>query len=176
MCHYPPPQRAGDGREDKVGLTQVTLPSKCLLCNGEPHSLIRTKAKARPHSPSPGCVVIDGKGAVEVGGMSSEATPASANPVEGRAALTLPEASSLKMQTLNGSECICTVCCLVTNSCPTLLKPCGLQPTRLLFPWGFPGKHTGVGCHFLLQGSSLPPGGRTCVSCIVCIRRRILDR
>ena len=25
-------------------------------------------------------------------------------------------------------------------------------PTRLLYPWNFPGKSTGVGCHFLLQG------------------------
>ena len=25
------------------------------------------------------------------------------------------------------------------------------QPTRLLRPWDFPGKNTGVGCHFLLQ-------------------------
>ena len=25
--------------------------------------------------------------------------------------------------------------------------PHGLQPTRLLCPWGFPGKSTGVGCH-----------------------------
>ena len=28
----------------------------------------------------------------------------------------------------------------------------GLQPTRLLSPWNSPGKNTGVGCHFLLQG------------------------
>jgi len=27
----------------------------------------------------------------------------------------------------------------------------GLQPTRLLHPWDFPGKSTGVGCHFFLQ-------------------------
>ena len=27
----------------------------------------------------------------------------------------------------------------------------GLQPTRLLRPWGFPGKSTGVGCHHLLR-------------------------
>ena len=27
----------------------------------------------------------------------------------------------------------------------------GLQPTRLLHPWDFPGKSTGVGCHSLLQ-------------------------
>ena len=28
--------------------------------------------------------------------------------------------------------------------------PHGLQPTRLLCPWDFPGKSTGVGCHCLL--------------------------
>ena len=28
----------------------------------------------------------------------------------------------------------------------------GLQPTRLLCPWDFPGKTTGVGCRFPLQG------------------------
>ena len=32
------------------------------------------------------------------------------------------------------------------------LWPHGLQPTRLLCPWGSPDKNTGVGCHFLLQG------------------------
>ena len=29
--------------------------------------------------------------------------------------------------------------------------PHGLQPTRLLRPWDFPGKSTGVGCHCLLH-------------------------
>ena len=29
-------------------------------------------------------------------------------------------------------------------------QPHGLQPTRLLPPWDFPGKNTGVGCHRLL--------------------------
>ena len=29
-------------------------------------------------------------------------------------------------------------------------RPHGLQPTRLLCPWDFPGKSTGVGCHCLL--------------------------
>ena len=37
---------------------------------------------------------------------------------------------------------------VVSNS----LRPHRLQPTRLLGPWDFPGKSTGVGCHFLLQG------------------------
>ena len=34
----------------------------------------------------------------------------------------------------------------------TLLRPHGLQPARLLCPWGFPAKKTGAGCHLLLQG------------------------
>ena len=29
--------------------------------------------------------------------------------------------------------------------------PHGLQPSRLLHPWDFPGKSTGVGCHCLLR-------------------------
>ena len=29
------------------------------------------------------------------------------------------------------------------------VRPHGLQPTRLLHPWDFPGKSTGVGCHCL---------------------------
>ena len=32
--------------------------------------------------------------------------------------------------------------------------PHALQPTRLLHPWDFPGKSTGVGCHCLLQAST----------------------
>ena len=32
------------------------------------------------------------------------------------------------------------------------LRPLGLQPTRLLCSWSFPGENTGVDCHFLLQG------------------------
>ena len=32
------------------------------------------------------------------------------------------------------------------------LRPCGLELARLLGPWNPPGKNTGVGGHFLLQG------------------------
>ena len=35
------------------------------------------------------------------------------------------------------------------------LRPHELQPTRLLHPWDFPGKSTGVGCHCLLRRSIL---------------------
>ena len=31
----------------------------------------------------------------------------------------------------------------------------GLQPTRLLRPWDFPGKSIGVGCHCFLWGTNL---------------------
>ena len=34
-------------------------------------------------------------------------------------------------------------------------QPHGLQPTRLLHPWDFPGKSTGVGCHCLLHDTWL---------------------
>ena len=47
-------------------------------------------------------------------------------------------------------------CCLVAKSCQILL-----QHHRLLCSWDFPGKNTGVGCRFLLQGIFL-----TRVSCI----------
>ena len=33
------------------------------------------------------------------------------------------------------------------------LWPHGVQPTRLLYPWDFPGKNTGMGCHFLISSS-----------------------
>ena len=52
--------------------------------------------------------------------------------------------------------CVYTYYCLIASSyrsvVPDSLWPHGLQPTRLLCPWDLPGKDTGVGCHFLLQG------------------------
>ena len=39
-----------------------------------------------------------------------------------------------------------------------LLRPQRLQPARPLCPWDSPGKNSGVGCHFLLQG--IFPGQR----------------
>ena len=43
-----------------------------------------------------------------------------------------------------------SVVVLVAQSCPTL-RPHRLWPTRLLCPWDYPGKNTGVDCHSLLQ-------------------------
>ena len=36
-------------------------------------------------------------------------------------------------------------------------RPHGLQPSRLLHPWDFPGKSTGVGCHCLLILKEMSP-------------------
>ena len=47
--------------------------------------------------------------------------------------------------------CVC-VCVLVAQSCRLLVTPWTVA-TRLLCPWDPPGINTGVGCHYLLQGS-----------------------
>ena len=54
----------------------------------------------------------------------------------------------------------------VAKLCLTLLRHHGLQPSRLLCPRDFPGKNTGVGCHFLLQRGSSQPRDQTRISCI----------
>ena len=43
---------------------------------------------------------------------------------------------------------------LLLLSCFSHVRPHGL-PTRLLCPWDFPGKSTGVGCHCLLRNNIL---------------------
>ena len=40
------------------------------------------------------------------------------------------------------------------NEVASVMRPHGVQPTRLLRPWDFPGKSSGVGCHCLLLGKS----------------------
>ena len=50
------------------------------------------------------------------------------------------------------------VCVLSYSVMSNSLQPHGLYPTRLLCPWISPGKNTGAGCHFLLQGIFLTQG------------------
>ena len=50
------------------------------------------------------------------------------------------------------------VCMLNLSGVSDSFWPWGLLPARLLCPWDFPGKYTGVGCHFLLQGIFLTQG------------------
>ena len=47
------------------------------------------------------------------------------------------------------------------------LWPHRLYPTRLLCPWDSPGKNTGVGCHFHLQGIFLTQGSNPGFLCLV---------
>ena len=51
----------------------------------------------------------------------------------------------------------------LVQACLTLCKPYGLQPTRLLYPWDFPGKNTRVGCHAFLQGIFPTQGLNPCL-------------
>ena len=45
----------------------------------------------------------------------------------------------------------------VAQSFLTLSDPMVCKPTRLLRPWDFPGKSTGVGCHCLLRQKAKEP-------------------
>ena len=65
-----------------------------------------------------------------------------------------------------GASLLCWWCCLDAKLCRTLMWLHGLQPARLPCPWGSPGKNTGVGCHFFLQGI-FPTKNQTHVSCTV---------
>ena len=73
--------------------------------------------------------------------------------------------SKLKLKCVKREHMLKSVrCCFVVDKlCPTLLRPCGLQPARLLCPWDSPGKNTRVGCHFLLQGIFLTQGLNPCL-------------
>ena len=55
--------------------------------------------------------------------------------------------------------CVCVCACSVLSNS---LGPHELQPARFLCPWNFPGKNTGVGCHFLFQ--EIPDPGITLLS------------
>ena len=50
----------------------------------------------------------------------------------------------------NGHYSHCALSCSVVSAS---WRPHGLQLARLLCPWDFPGKNSGVGCHLLLQFS-----------------------
>ena len=60
------------------------------------------------------------------------------------------------------------VCVLSSSVVSDSLQPHGLQLTRFLCPWDFPGKNTGVGSISSSRGSSWPRDW-TCVPCVSCI-------
>ena len=62
-------------------------------------------------------------------------------------------------------------CVLSCFSCVNSFQPRGLQPTRLLCPWGSSGKNTGVGCRALIQGIFPTLGSNPCVLGLLHYRR-----
>ena len=46
------------------------------------------------------------------------------------------------------------------------VRPHRRQPTGLSRPWDFPGKNTGVGCHFLLQCVKVKSESEVTQSCL----------
>ena len=69
---------------------------------------------------------------------------------------------------------MCALSCSVVSDS---LRPHGLQPTRLLCPWNFPGRNTGRGCYFLLQCLNKLPsiyvlkGVILCFQFLICYRQ-----
>ena len=57
--------------------------------------------------------------------------------------------------------------CVWSRSVISTLGSYGLQSIRLLCPWDFPGKNTGVGSHSLLQANFLTQGSNPCLLCLL---------
>ena len=60
---------------------------------------------------------------------------------------------------------LCCCCCYVASVVSDSVRPYRRQPTRLPHPWDFPGKNTGVGCHFLLQCMKVKNESEVAQSC-----------
>ena len=56
-------------------------------------------------------------------------------------------------------------CCCVTSVVSDSVRPHRRQPTSLPRPWDFPGKNTGVGCHFLLHCMKVKSESEVAQSC-----------
>ena len=69
-----------------------------------------------------------------------------------------------------GEMCLCVCVCVSVHAHLVMfnsLRPHGLQPARFLGPWNFPGKNSGIGCHFLLQGIFLTQRSNLHLSCLL---------
>ena len=60
-------------------------------------------------------------------------------------------------------SCLALCCCVLGSVLSDSSQSHRLQPTRLLCPWDFPDKNTGVGCHFLHQGNFPIQGSNPCL-------------
>ena len=88
--------------------------------------------------------------------LCSWGLPVSTPPPGAAAPYFLPELSVQRVQKLTflwglgWSEVVVVV--FSRSAVPDSLRPPVLQSARLLCPWNFSEKNTGVGCHILLQG------------------------
>ena len=69
-----------------------------------------------------------------------------------------PSLYRLLSHLIGKSWAVCALCACSVSQLSESLWPHRLHSTRLLCPWDFPGKNTGVGCLFLLQGIFLTQG------------------
>ena len=111
--------------------------------------------------------VGEGKGAAEpVSETGAGETPDGAGR-QGRAVrIPLPALCTLHpwlLGYLRWFHCLRVFCVFSHPAVPDSLRPHGLYPARLLRPWDSPGKHTGVGGHFLLQGIFSTQGRNPCL-------------
>ena len=73
--------------------------------------------------------------------------------------MALKLTSSHTLYCLLFSECVHVSVCMFSSV--QLFVIHGLQPARVFCPWNIPGRNTGVGCHFLLQGIFLTQGSNS---------------
>ena len=84
--------------------------------------------------------------------------PLGASPLLSLTGRTQPLPSSKFSPSLRECVCVCE-CSALSNS----LRSHGLKPTRLLCPWDFPGKNTGMDTHVVLQGIFPTQGSDPCL-------------
>ena len=74
----------------------------------------------------------------------------------------------IKTNASTWSEGVNARLCMHAQLCPSCCNPMDDSPPGLPAGGIIPGKHTGVGCHFLLQGIFLIMGSNPCLlgSCI----------
>ena len=77
--------------------------------------------------------------------LCPKVSPASPLPLTPRETHSVTAVSNLKMQAA-------AITAASAQSCPTRCDPMDCSPPGSSVQWNSPGKNTGVGCHFLLQG------------------------
>ena len=89
---------------------------------------------------------------IRISGISGLTTE---NPECGRCVIPLLHTQNPRLGASWSYKRMCVLSCSVVSG--------SLRPARLLCPWDFSGKNTGVDCHFLLQGIFLIQGLKLCL-------------